>query len=154
MQTTIHLAPDHQRVCEIRRSRQTSSAVIRPYVGEKEERLQQSPEAASGDPAISPSRKTDYTRLRESSVGSPEKSDAAGQTTGMRVSLDAGFMEKGEMKLHFKFHFTNIFGLLVIQLVIWSSSSDTFQHTPSRHNLILFLQLNTPNTTRITLIKI
>jgi len=31
-------------------------------------------------------------------VGSPEKSDAAGQTAGMRVSLDAGSMEKGEMK--------------------------------------------------------
>ena len=100
MQTTIHPAPDHQRVREIRRSRQTSSAVIRPYVGEEEERLLQSLQAASGDPAISPSRKADQLSIRESSVGSPEKSDAAGQTAGMHVSLDAGSMEKGEMKLH------------------------------------------------------
>ena len=51
-----------------------------------------------GDPAISTSRRADHLRLRESSVGSPEESDAAGQTAGMRVSLDAGSMEKGEVQ--------------------------------------------------------
>jgi len=100
VQTTIHPAPDHQRIRKTRRSRQTSSAVIRPYVGEEEERQLQSLQVASGDPAISPSRRADHLRLRETSVGSPEKSDAAGQTAGMRVPLDAGSMEKGEMKFH------------------------------------------------------
>ena len=54
--------------------------------------------AASGDPGVSPSCKADHRRLRESSVGSPEKSDTAGQTARMHVPLDAGSMEKGEMK--------------------------------------------------------
>ena len=61
-------------------------------------RLLQSLQAASGDPAISTSRRADHLRLRESSVGSPEESDAAGQTAGMCVSLDAGSMEKGEVQ--------------------------------------------------------
>ena len=50
------------KLCK-RGSHQTSSAVIRPYVGKEEKRLLQSVQAASGDPAISPSRRADHPRL-------------------------------------------------------------------------------------------
>ena len=36
----------------------------------------------------------------DSSVGSPEESDATGQTAGMHVSLDAGSMRKSEVTFH------------------------------------------------------
>ena len=54
---------------------------------EEEERPLKNLQAASGDPGISPSHRADHLRLRDSSVGSPEKSDATGQTAGMHVSL-------------------------------------------------------------------
>ena len=100
MQTTIHPAPHHQRVHKTRGSRQTSAAVIHAYVREEEERPLKNLQAASGDPGISPSHRADHLRLRDSSVGSPEKSDATGQTAGMHVSLDAGSMRKSEVTYH------------------------------------------------------
>ena len=100
MQTTIHPAPHHQRVHKTQGSRQTSAALIHAYVREEEERPLKNLQAASGDPGISPSHRADHLRLRDSSVGSPEKSDATSQTAGMHVSLDAGSMRKSEVTFH------------------------------------------------------
>lgn len=50
-----------------------------------------------GNPAVSPESTADYTGLRESYLGSPEKSSPARQTTRMCVPLDASSLEKGEI---------------------------------------------------------
>ena len=94
---TLQPADDGECLRQKGRPRKTSPAPVRIDVRTQKVRLRQGLRETFGNPAVSPESTADYTGLRESYLGSPEKSSPARQTTRICIPLDASCLEKGEI---------------------------------------------------------